>query len=117
MSTAALVAVVLGIGVPVAGVGTMIGLVVQTDRRVRTAVPRLAALPCPHCGVAIGAKAASSIAAARKAAVRKIVDAAQARSERRRIDPGWRLACPACGTKLEFDPAASREPLTRALSW
>jgi predicted RNA-binding Zn-ribbon protein involved in translation (DUF1610 family) len=117
LSTAALVAVVLGIGVPVAGVGAMIGLVAQTDRRVRTAVPRLAALPCPHCGVAIGAKAAALIAAARKAAVRKIVYDAQAKSTRRRIDPRWRLACPACGTKLEFDPAASRDSLTRALSW
>lgn len=117
MSGAALVAVVMGIGVPVAGVVAMIGLAAQTDRRVRTAVPRLAALPCPHCGVAIGAKAAAAIAAARNAAVRRIVHDAQARSVRRRIDPSWRLACPACGTKLEFDPAAGRDPLTRALSW
>jgi hypothetical protein len=112
LSVAAIVTVVLGIGVPVAGGAAVVALLMQTERRVRTAVPRLAALACPRCGVAIGAKAAAVIAAARTAAVREIVGDAQARSVRRRIDPRWRLPCPACGAKLQFDPAAARDSLT-----
>jgi hypothetical protein len=97
------------VGVPVvATIGVVFALLGRTERLMRSAQPRLAALPCPRCGVAIGADGA----AAHGEMVRKQRELAGAATFRLRIDPYWRLACPACGAALKFDPGSARSRLT-----
>jgi predicted RNA-binding Zn-ribbon protein involved in translation (DUF1610 family) len=87
-------------------------LLVRTERLVKSAAPRLIALPCPRCGVAIGAAGATAAAAARDEQVRKLREHARENRLLLRIDPHWRFLCPACGAALKFDPGAARDPLT-----
>ena len=88
-------------------------LLVRTERLVERATPRLAALACPRCGVAIGAEGAAAVAAARAVELRKLHAHARENGLRLRIDPHWRFLCRACGAALKFDPGASRGALTR----
>ena len=87
-------------------------LLVRTERLVKSAAPRLAALPCPRCGVAIGAAGAAAAAAVRDEELRKLREYARENGLRLRIDPHWRFPCPACGAALKFDPGAGGSPLT-----
>ncbi len=101
------------VGVPVvATIGVVFALLGRTERLMRSAQPRLAALPCLRCGVAIGADGAAATAAAHGEMVRKLRELAGVASLRLRIDPCWRLACPACGAELKFDPGSARARLT-----
>ena len=95
-----------------AAIAAVTVLLVRTERLVKSAPPRLAALPGPRCGVAIGAAGAATVAAARDEELRRL--RAHAREHRLllRIDPHWRFPCPTCGAALKFDPGAAREPLT-----
>ncbi len=95
-----------------AAIGAVVVLLVRTERLVKSVVPRLAALPCPRCGVAVGGAAAAAIGAARAAEMRKLFEEARARGIRLRVDPCWRFPCPACGAALKLDPGAGRAPLT-----
>jgi hypothetical protein len=95
-------------------VGTIVGwivLLVHTERLVETAEQRLAELPCPQCGVAIGAKAATDAKIARDESVRRMRERAGNGMLQFRIPPEWSIACPACGAALKFDPGVARTPL------
>lgn len=98
-----------------AAVAGVVVLLVRTERLVKSAVPRLAILPCPACGAPIGQSAAAAVEAARKEeALRRWEEAKQKGVVlRRRVDPYWRLSCATCGAALKFDPGASRGPLTK----
>jgi predicted RNA-binding Zn-ribbon protein involved in translation (DUF1610 family) len=100
---ALLVAAIVAVGV----------LLVRTERLVKSAAPRLATLPCPSCGVAIGRAAAEAAEAARAEQVRKLRERAREKGAILRVDPHWRFPCPACGAALKFDPGAGREALTK----
>jgi hypothetical protein len=101
------------VGVPVvATIGVVFALLGRTEQLMRSARPRLAALPCPRCDVAIGADGAAAAAAAHGEMVRKLRELEGAAPIRLRIDPYWQLACPACGTALRFDPGSARACLT-----
>lgn len=89
-------------------------LLVQTERQVKSAAPRLGAMPCPRCGVAIGAGPAAAIGAAREEQMRKLFEDARARGVMLRVDPYWRFPCPACGAALKFDPGEARAALSEA---
>jgi predicted RNA-binding Zn-ribbon protein involved in translation (DUF1610 family) len=95
-------------------VGSVVGLILllaHTERLVATAEQRLAGLPCPQCGVAIGAKAAADAKVARDESVRKMREMAGNAMLRLRIPPHWSMTCPACGAALKFDPGVARTPL------
>lgn len=108
------VAGIVGALVTAAVVGMLV-LLVRTERLVKSAVPRLAILPCPACGAAIGQATAAAVEAARKAEAQRRWDEAKQKGVflRRRVDPCWRLSCPVCGAALKFDPGASRDALTK----
>ena len=92
-------------------------LMVRTERLVRTAAVRLAAIPCPVCGMAIGTVSATAVAAAREEEMRKLFEQAREKGLRLRVDPHWRFPCPVCGAVLKFDPGEAdgpRSPLTVA---
>jgi predicted RNA-binding Zn-ribbon protein involved in translation (DUF1610 family) len=96
-----------------AAIAAVVVVLVRTERLVKSAASRLAALPCPACGVAIGHPTAAAVAAARKAEGQRIWNEAQRKGRRiPRIDPRWRFPCPSCGAALRFDPGAARDPLT-----
>jgi hypothetical protein len=95
-------------------VGTIVGWIVllaHTERLVETAEQRLAELPCPRCGVAIGAKAAADAKIARDESIRKMREMAGNVMLRLRIPPHWSVTCSACGAALRFDPGTTRTPL------
>jgi predicted RNA-binding Zn-ribbon protein involved in translation (DUF1610 family) len=98
--------------VVVAAVFAVGAMLASTERLVASAEPRLAALACPRCGVAIGSDGAAAACAAHEEAVRKLRETAGAAILRLRIDPYWRFACPACGAALKFDPGEGVSPLT-----
>jgi hypothetical protein len=89
-------------------------LLIHTERQVKNTVPRLGAMPCPRCGVAIGAGPAAAIGAARAEEMRKLFEDAHARGVMLRVAPDWRFPCPACGAALKFDPGEARAALTEA---
>jgi hypothetical protein len=96
-----------------AAIAAVTVLLVRTERLVKSAAPRLAALPCHRCGVAIGAAGAAAAGAARDEELRGLREHARTHGLRLRIDPHWRFPCPACGAALKFDPGATRAPLTK----
>jgi predicted RNA-binding Zn-ribbon protein involved in translation (DUF1610 family) len=98
-----------------AGVGAVIVMLMRTERLVEIAVPRLASIPCPACGVEIGLATASAVEAERRAEAQRHWEEAKEKGFvlRRRVDPYWRFPCPACGVALKFDPGEPRDALTK----
>ena len=97
-----------------AAIAAVTVLLVRTERLVKSAATRLADLPCPRCGVVIGAAGAAAAGAARDEELRRLRAHARANGLILRIDPLWRFPCPACRTAVKFDPGASKAGLTRA---
>jgi hypothetical protein len=77
---------------------------VHVGRLRRTAVERLAKLPCPRCGAPIGMEVASKARSDWIETTRRAHEHAREHGLRVRIDGRWHLACPGCGTQLWFDP-------------
>jgi predicted RNA-binding Zn-ribbon protein involved in translation (DUF1610 family) len=94
-------------------VAGLVALLYRTERLVRTAGLRLAAISCPRCGAVMGPDAAAAEVATREALLRKLRESAGGRMVMFRI-PDWRFVCAACGAALVFDPGTSRNPLTLA---
>ena len=94
--------------------------VLRAARLRRTAVERLAALPCPRCAVRVGRGAALAARTASEEAVRNAVAYAHQHGLTIRTDQRWHLACLGCGTALVFEPhrerdlAVDHDPLPRS---
>ena len=112
MNWAAILLAVAGVvGVLVtAAIVAVVVLLVRTERLVKSAVPRLAALPCPACGVAIGPATAAAVEAARKAEGQRLWE--EAKQKRRETSPAGRslLALPLPGLRRRAEVRSERLP-------
>jgi len=91
-----------------------LAVLVHAQRTMRRAVPRLAALACPKCGVVVGGEAAARIAERRAEEIGRFHAEARERGVILRIDSRWRFDCPACGVALTFDRGVRNAPLASA---
>jgi hypothetical protein len=83
--------------------------VLRAARLRRTAVGRLASLPCPQCTAPVGRDVALAARVASEEAVRNAVAYAHQHGLTIRTDQRWHLACAACGASLVFEPHRERD--------
>ena len=91
-------------------------IVRQGQRLNRTAVERLAGMPCPRCGALIPTETAASARVEWQERTRRAHEHARIHSLRLRIDPLWRFRCTACGAALTFDPSEARPPVDQGIA-
>jgi hypothetical protein len=80
------------------------GYFVRVARLRRTAVERLASLPCPKCGAPVGISVAAEAKAAWSDATERAHAYAREHLLRIRIDSRWHFTCASCGGRGSFHP-------------
>lgn len=86
------------------GIPAIVMALVQDARLWRTAVERLATLPCPRCGTVVGIDVATRAKEEWTERTRQAHEHARTHGLRIRVDGSWRFRCPSCCVALMFLP-------------
>lgn len=87
------------------GIPAIVVALVQDARLWRTAVERLAKLPCPRCGTVIGTEVAGWAKAEWTERTRQAHEHAREHNLKIRLSSFWTLHCSSCAAPLVFSPS------------